>query len=251
MQFDIITIFPKIFSALTEFGITRRAFKQKKYALSIWNPRDFTIDNRRTIDKKPYGGGPGMVMLAKPLQRSLAAARQRQINLGLPMPRVVYLSPQGKPITHQRIMQLAKNTGIILLCGRYRGIDQRLLDSDVDEELSLGDFILSGGELPAMILMDAMIRHLPGVLYDKDIITLEDSFTHGLLDYPYYTRPKIYKNISVPSILLSGHHAYIKKWKRERILEKTAKKRPDLIVQARKNNLLNETDEQFLKNLTI
>lgn len=250
MQFDVITIFPKMFSALTEFGITRRAFEQKKYTLFTWNPRDFTFDNHRSIDGKPYGGGPGMIMLVKPLQISLTAARQRQINLGLPIPRVIYLSPQGKLITHKRIMQLAKNTGIILLCGRYRGIDQRLLDNYVDEELSLGDFILSGGELPAMILMDAIIRQLPGVLYDNSITTFEeDCFTHGLLDYPYYTRPKIYENMLVPSILLSGHHANIKKWQRERILEITAKKRPDLVIKARQNNLLSEIDEQFLNNI--
>ncbi|ASU39642.1 tRNA (guanosine(37)-N1)-methyltransferase TrmD [Herbaspirillum sp. meg3] len=248
MQFDVVTLFPEMFSALTQSGVTRRAYEQKKWALSLWNPRDFTTDNHRTVDDRPYGGGPGMVMLAKPLQQTLAAAKQRQTEMGLPAPRVVYLSPQGKPLTHQRVMQFSQDSGVVLLCGRYEAIDQRLLDSHVDEEISLGDFVLSGGELPAMALMDAVIRQLPGVLNDG-ASAVEDSFANGLLDCPHYTRPEEYEGVAVPPVLMGGHHAEIEKWRRERALEATAKKRPDLIVKARQDGLLTKSDEKFLKSL--
>ncbi|WP_050475936.1 tRNA (guanosine(37)-N1)-methyltransferase TrmD [Herbaspirillum rhizosphaerae] len=248
MQFDVVTLFPEMFSALTQSGVTRRAYEQKKWALSLWNPRDFTTDNHRTVDDRPYGGGPGMVMLAKPLQQTLAAAKQRQTDLGLPAPRVVYLSPQGKPLTHQRVMQFSQDSGVVLLCGRYEAIDQRLLDSHVDEEISLGDFVLSGGELPAMALMDSVIRQLPGVLNDGSS-AVEDSFVNGLLDCPHYTRPEEYEGVAVPPVLMGGHHAEIVKWRRERALEATAKKRPDLIVKARQDGLLTKSDEKFLSSL--
>jgi len=248
MQFDVVTLFPEMFSALTQSGVTRRAYEQKKWALSLWNPRDFTTDNHRTVDDRPYGGGPGMVMLAKPLQQTLAAVKQRQVELGLPAPRVVYLSPQGKPLTHQRVMQFSQDSGVVLLCGRYEAIDQRLLDSHVDEEISLGDFVLSGGELPAMALMDAVIRQLPGVLNDGSS-AVEDSFVNGLLDCPHYTRPEEYEGVAVPPVLMGGHHAEIEKWRRERALEATAKKRPDLIVKARQDGLLTKSDEKFLSSL--
>lgn len=250
MQFDIITLFPKIFLALTQVGITSKAFKEKKYTLSTWNPRDFTTDNHHTIDDRPYGGGPGMVMLAKPLQISLQCAIQHQINLGFSKPRVVYLSPQGQHITHQHIMQFAQEPNIVLLCGRYKAIDQRLLNKQVDEELSIGDFVVSGGELPAMILMDAVIRQLQGVLHTRTS-AIEDSFFNGLLDYPHYTRPAIYEDEPVPAVLLQGNHNKIKNWRRERALEITAKKRPDLLDKARKNSLLSKTDEQFLNNVML
>jgi len=248
MQFDVVTLFPEMFAALTQSGVTRRAFEQKKWGLSLWNPRDFTTDNHRTVDDRPYGGGPGMVMLAKPLQQTLQAARQRQLDLNLAAPRVVYLSPQGKPLTHQRVMQFAEDTGVVLLCGRYEAIDQRLLDRHVDEEISLGDFVLSGGELPAMALMDAVIRQLPGVLNDGSS-AVEDSFVNGLLDCPHYTRPEEYEGVAVPPVLMGGHHAEIVKWRRERALEATAKKRPDLIARARQDGLLSKADEKFLSSL--
>lgn len=248
MQFDVVTLFPEMFVAITQSGITRRAFEQKKCELALWNPRDFTNDNYRTIDDRPYGGGPGMVMLAKPLESAINAAKARQLNQGLPAPRVVYLSPQGRAITHDRVMAITTEPGLVLLCGRYEAVDQRLLDRCVDEEISLGDFVLSGGELPAMALMDAVIRQLPGVLHD-DASAVQDSFVNGLLDCPHYTRPEIYENIGVPAVLMSGHHMEIEKWRRERALEATWRKRPDLIVQAREAGTLSRADEKFLSSL--
>ncbi|HJV86317.1 MAG TPA: tRNA (guanosine(37)-N1)-methyltransferase TrmD [Noviherbaspirillum sp.] len=248
MQFDVVTLFPDMFAAITQSGITRRAFEQKKCALALWNPRDFTIDNYRTIDDRPYGGGPGMVMMAKPLEAAIDAARARQLQQGLPQPRVVYLSPQGRPLTHERVMQLTAEPGLVLLCGRYEAVDQRLLDRCVDEEISLGDFVLSGGELPAMALMDAVIRQLPGVLND-DVSAVEDSFVNGLLDCPHYTRPEVYEGVAVPPVLLGGHHAEIEKWRREQSLLATATKRPDLILKAREAGLLTRADEKFLSSL--
>jgi tRNA (guanine37-N1)-methyltransferase len=245
MQFDVVTLFPEMFAALTQSGVTRRAFEQQRCALSLWNPRDFTSDNHRTVDDRPYGGGPGMVMLAKPLEAAIKAARGRQIQLGLAVPRVVYLSPQGQPLTHQRVMQLTAEPGLVLLCGRYEAVDQRLLDRCVDEEISLGDFVLSGGELPAMALMDAVIRQLPGVLHD-DASAVEDSFVNGLLDCPHYTRPEVYEEMAVPPVLMGGHHAEIEKWRRQCALEATAAKRPDLIAKAREAGLLTRADEKFL-----
>jgi tRNA (guanine37-N1)-methyltransferase len=248
MQFDVVTLFPEMFSALTQSGITRRAFDQQKWSLSLWNPRDFTSDNHRTVDDRPYGGGPGMVMLAKPLEAAISAAKTRQMEQGLAAPRVIYLSPQGRALTHQRVMQLTNEPGLVLLCGRYEAVDQRLLDRCVDEEISLGDFVLSGGELPAMALMDAVIRQLPEVLHD-DASAVEDSFVNGLLDYPHYTRPEVHEGVAVPPVLLGGHHAEIEKWRRARALEATAKKRPDLIATAREAGLLTRADEKFLSSL--
>ena len=248
MQFDVVSLFPEMFAALTQSGVTRRAFEQQRWGLSIWNPRDFTTDNHRTVDDRPYGGGPGMVMLAKPLEAAIGAAKARQTALGLPAPRVIYLSPQGRALSHAKVMQLKQEPGLVLLCGRYEAVDQRLLDRLVDEEISLGDFVLSGGELPAMALMDAVVRQLPGVLGD-DASAVEDSFVNGLLDAPHYTRPETYEGVSVPPVLMGGNHAEIIKWRRQRMLEATAKKRPDLLNKARADGLLTKTDEQFLAGL--
>ncbi|MDC8757405.1 tRNA (guanosine(37)-N1)-methyltransferase TrmD [Janthinobacterium fluminis] len=248
MQFDVVTLFPEMFAALTQSGVTRRAFEQQKCGLSLWNPRDFTSDNHRTVDDRPYGGGPGMVMLAKPLEATLAAARQRQTDLGLAAPRVVFMSPQGRALTHERVMQLKQEPGLVILCGRYEAVDQRLIERCVDEEISLGDFVLSGGELPAMALMDAVIRQLPGVL-NTDASAVEDSFVNGLLDSPHYTRPETYEGMGVPPVLMGGNHAEIEKWRRQRMLEATARKRPDLLAKARGAGLLSRADEQFLSGL--
>ncbi len=248
MQFDVVTLFPEMFAALTQSGVTRRAFEQKKCGLSLWNPRDFTTDNHRTVDDRPYGGGPGMVMMARPLEATITAAKQRQTELGLAAPRVVFMSPQGRPLTHERVTQLKAEPGLVILCGRYEAVDQRLLDRCVDEEISMGDFVLSGGELPAMALMDAVIRLLPGVL-NTEASAIEDSFVNGLLDSPHYTRPETYEGMAVPPVLMGGNHAEIVKWRRQRMLEATAKKRPDLLVSARAAGLLSKTDEQFLASL--
>jgi tRNA (guanine37-N1)-methyltransferase len=248
MQFDVVTLFPEMFAALTQSGVTRRAFEQERWGLSLWNPRDFTTDRHRTVDDRPYGGGPGMVMLARPLEATINAAKERQVAMGLPKPRVVFMSPQGKPLTHERVMQLKDEPGLVVLCGRYEAVDQRLLDRCVDEEISLGDFVLSGGELPAMALMDAVVRQLPGVLGD-DASAVEDSFVNGLLDSPHYTRPEVYEDTPVPPVLLGGNHAEIMKWRRQRMLEATARKRPDLLDKARSAGLLTRADEQFLAGL--
>lgn len=247
MQFDVITLFPEMFAAITQSGVTRRAFEQEKCSITCWNPRDFTVDKHRTVDDRPYGGGPGMVMMVKPLQDAIEAAKLRQTEQGFAAPKVIYLSPQGKPLTHQRVMQLSEYFGLVLLCGRYEAIDQRLIDSCVDEEISLGDFVLSGGELPAMALMDALIRQLPGVLHDEDS-ALQDSFVNGLLDCPHYTRPEVHGDVTVPAVLLGGNHAEIEKWRREQALKATQSKRPDLIAEARIAGLLTKSDEQILSD---
>ncbi|MEW6370451.1 MAG: tRNA (guanosine(37)-N1)-methyltransferase TrmD [Pseudomonadota bacterium] len=250
MQFDVVSLFPEMFAALTQSGVTRRAFEQERWGLKLWNPRDFTQDRHRTVDDRPYGGGPGMVMLAKPLEATINAAKARQVGLGLPAPRVVFMSPQGKPLTHERVMALKDEPGLVILCGRYEAVDQRLLDRVVDEEISLGDFVLSGGELPAMALMDAVVRQLPGVLGD-DASAVEDSFVNGLLDSPHYTRPEVYEGVPVPPVLMGGNHAEIIKWRRQRMLEATAKKRPELLDAARKAGRLTAADEKFLATLSV
>ncbi len=250
MQFDVVSLFPEMFAALTQSGVTRRAFEQERWGLKLWNPRDFTQDRHRTVDDRPYGGGPGMVMLAKPLEATISAAKARQAELGLPAPRVVFMSPQGKPLTHERVMALKDEPGLVILCGRYEAVDQRLLDRVVDEEISLGDFVLSGGELPAMALMDAVVRQLPGVLGD-DASAVEDSFVNGLLDSPHYTRPEVYEGVAVPPVLMGGNHAEITKWRRQRMLEATAKKRPELLDAARKAGRLSAADEKFLATLSV
>lgn len=248
MQFDVVTLFPEMFVALTESGITRRALEQGKWHLTLWNPRDFTNDRHRTVDDRPYGGGPGMVMRAEPLEAAIGAAKARQVGAELALPRVIYLSPQGKPLTHVLVKSLQREAGLILLCGRYEAVDQRLLERCVDDEISLGDFVLSGGELAAMALMDAILRQLPGVLND-DASAVEDSFVNGLLDCPHYTRPENYAGMAVPKVLLGGNHADINKWRRQQMLAATAKKRPDLLVAARSAGTIGRQDERFLDSL--
>ncbi|WP_429497489.1 tRNA (guanosine(37)-N1)-methyltransferase TrmD [Robbsia andropogonis] len=247
MRFDVLTLFPEMFRALTDWGVTSRAVKKGRYALHTWNPRDFTVDSHRTVDDRPYGGGPGMVMLARPLDAAITAAKAAQQAEGRPVPRVVMLSPQGAPLTHKRVTSLAAESGLVLLCGRYEAVDQRLLDRCVDEEISVGDFVLSGGELPAMALMDAVIRLLPGVLGDAQS-AVQDSFVDGLLDCPHYTRPEEYEGVRVPDVLLGGHHAQIVAWRRQRSLSKTRARRPDLIDAARRDGLLSKADEAWLAN---
>lgn len=245
MYFDVISLFPDMFQALTAHGVTGRAWVQKKWHLNLWNPRDFAVGNYRAVDDRPYGGGPGMVMLAKPLEEAVLAAKQHQMGAAGHVPKVVMLSPQGRILNHAKVVALSQTPGVILVCGRYEAVDQRFFDRCVDEELSIGDIVLSGGELPAMALMDAVIRQLPGVLGDPDSAR-EDSFVCGLLDYPHYTRPEVYQDRTVPDVLLSGNHADIKQWRRQQALVNTMVKRPDLISVARQTGLLSQADEDFL-----
>src|SRR5213079_2513105 len=196
IRFDCVTLFPEAFAAVTDSGVTRRALEQGLWSLSLWNPRDFTTDNYRTVDDRPYGGGPGMVMLAEPLERALDALRAAGAG------RVIYLSPQGRRLDHRKVMALAAESALTLLCGRYEGVDERLLRRRIDEELSLGDFVLTGGELAAMAVIDAVVRQLPGALGDEQS-ALEESFADGLLDCPQYTRPEVYQGARVPEELLS------------------------------------------------
>jgi tRNA (guanine37-N1)-methyltransferase len=229
MRFDVVTLFPQMFAAVAESGITSRALQARLWQLATWNPRDFTTDNYRTVDDRPYGGGPGMVMLAEPLAKALDAARAAGGG------RVVYLSPQGGKLDHRKVMQMAKENAITLLCGRYEGVDERLLRARVDEELSLGDFVLSGGELAAMALIDACVRQLPGALGDEQS-ALEESFAAGLLDCPQYTRPEVWPENEagerVPEVLMSGHHENIRRWRLKQALGRTWLRRPELL-QAR------------------
>lgn len=229
---DIITLFPEMFAAIIQSGITRRALEQGHWHANFWNPREFVKDVHRTVDDRPYGGGPGMIMMAAPLESAIIAARARQRSTGVNVSRVIGLSPQGRPLTHQRIMAFAKNAGeegLIILCGRYEGIDERLIERCIDEEISIGDFVLSGGEIPAMALLDAVVRQLPGVLNDA-ASAQEDSFVAGLLDCPHYTRPEEYKGQHVPDVLLSGHHEKIRRWRLMQALGRTWHRRPDLLA---------------------
>ena len=235
IRFDAVTLFPEMFGAITGSGITRRAREAGLWRLRTWNPRDFTSDNYRTVDDRPYGGGPGMVMLAEPLAQALDAAAAEQRAESGERGRVVFLSPQGPRLDHRKVLDLAGQGAVTLLCGRYEGVDERLLRSRVDEELSLGDFVLSGGELAAMALIDAVVRQLPGALGDGQS-AVEESFADGLLDCPQYTRPEAWpgeEGERVPAVLLSGHHEQIRRWRLKQSLARTWKRRPDLLAERR------------------
>ena len=209
LQFDVVTIFPAMFDAVAEAGVISRARVKGIYQLVAWNPRDFAQNAYRTVDDRPYGGGPGMVMMAEPVGRALAAAKQRQKSAGVQHPRVIHLTPQGRLLNHRLVMELAGQQGLVLLAGRYEGVDERVTARDIDDEVSIGDYVLSGGELAAMVLIDCIVRQLPGVLGDAESAT-QDSFVNGLLDCPHYTRPEAYEGQKVPPVLLSGNHADIR-----------------------------------------
>lgn len=246
LRFDVVTIFPEMFAAVRDFGISRRAIERGLWSLQCWNPRDFTADLHRSVDDRPYGGGPGMVMLADPLHQAIADAKAAQCVATGQVGHVVYLSPQGRPLDHPSVMRLAREPALVLLCGRYEGVDQRLIDAEVDEEVSVGDFVVSGGELPAMLLIDAIVRHLPGALNDAES-AVEDSFFSGLLDCPHYTRPDNYAGAQVPAVLMSGNHAEIRRWRLKQALGSTWRKRPDLLAErelSRDENLLLEQFKQ-------
>jgi len=227
IRFDVVTLFPEMFAAVTASGITRKALEAGLWRLQTWNPRDFTTDKYRTVDDRPYGGGPGMVMLAEPLEKALDAAQAAGGG------KVIFLSPQGRKLDHAGVMELAGRSAVTLLCGRYEGIDERLVRRRVEEELSLGDFVLSGGELAAMAVIDAVVRQLPGALGDGQSAA-EESFAAGLLDCPQYTRPETWGaepgGLRVPEVLLSGHHEQIRRWRLKQALGRTWLRRPDLIA---------------------
>ncbi len=222
MKFDVITLFPDMFNALTDFGITGRAVKEGRVDVVYHQPRDYADNKHGNVDDKPYGGGPGMVMQVAPLRAAIQVAKQRN-----PEALVVYLSPQGERLTQAKVAELAQLPGLILLAGRYEGIDQRVIDFDVDRCISVGDYVVSGGELPAMVLMDAIIRLLPGVLGDEQSAEVE-SFQQGLLDHPHYTRPVEIDGQRVPDVLVNGDHAEIARWRKEKRVEQTQRFRPDL-----------------------
>lgn len=227
LAFDVITLFPEMFAAVTQAGISRRALERELWQLRTWNPRDYTQDNYRRVDDRPFGGGPGMVMLPEPLELAMQAAREVRSSQGLATT-VIYLSPQGARLSHARVAGLAQSAGAILLCGRYEGVDERVLSRCVDEEVSLGDFVLSGGEIAALALIDATVRQLPGALNDA-ASAQQDSFVDGLLDCPHYTRPEEYKGMRVPEVLLSGNHEKIRRWRLKQALGRTWQRRPELI----------------------
>lgn len=235
IRIDAITLFPEMFAAVTGYGITRRAMERGLWSLTCWNPRDFTTDVHRTVDDRPYGGGPGMVMLPEPLEKAIDAAREAQASDVGKCGRVVCLSPQGAPLTHARVCELAREPALVLLCGRYEGIDERLILSCVEEEVSLGDFVLSGGEVAAMALIDAVVRQLPGALNDAES-AVRESYVDGLLDCPHFTRPENYKGARVPEVLLSGHHEHIRRWRLKQSLGRTWQRRPELLARRKLTN---------------
>jgi tRNA (guanine37-N1)-methyltransferase len=241
-RFDVITIFPEMFDALADHGITRRALDEKVFELKTWDPRDFTSDNYRRVDDRPYGGGPGMVMLPDPLQACIDAARARQREAGVEVPRVVLMSPQGERLGEELVKELASEPGLVVIAGRYEGIDERLVQRSVDREISIGDYVTSGGELPAMVLIDCIVRRLPGSLNDAGSAT-QDSFSDGLLDWPHYTRPEQWRDAKVPEVLLSGNHAAIARWRRKQALGRTWDRRPELVDEAK----LSREDRQLLE----
>lgn len=228
MKFSIVTLFPDMFKAITESGITSRAVKNGLIELDYVNPRDFTHDVHRTVDDRPYGGGPGMLMLVEPLLASILQAKQNLAAKGIEQAKVIYVSPQGRRFDQHAARAFSEQPGMIFLCGRYEGIDERVIELAVDEEWSIGDYVLSGGELPVMAMIDATARLLPGVLGHKDSAS-EDSFFEGLLDCPHYTRPEDYQGRVVPPVLLSGNHAAIRRWRLKQSLGRTWQRRPDLL----------------------
>ncbi|MBL4819919.1 MAG: tRNA (guanosine(37)-N1)-methyltransferase TrmD [Gammaproteobacteria bacterium] len=258
MHIGVVTLFPQMFEAVTEYGITGRAIKAERVKLNYWNPRDFTTDKHRTVDDKPFGGGPGMLMKTEPLQLAIRAARQslevaggnndlasNDLTKSNARAKVIYLSPQGKKLEQSGIEQLSCSSALVMVCGRYQGIDERLLEAEIDEEWSLGDFVISGGELAAMVLIDALTRLQPGALGGEDSAGL-DSFSQGLLHCPQYTRPQTVADMIVPEALLSGDHERIRVWRLKQSLGTTWKKRPDLLKKMNLNAEQRTLLEEFI-----
>lgn len=254
MRFDVITLFPELFAPHLSHGITRRAFASDRVDVRLWPLRDHADGNYRRVDDRPFGGGPGMVMLAEPLQRALDAVFADRVGAGAgEAPAVVHFTPTGRTLTQELVQSIAQGPGAVLLCGRYEGIDQRFIDRHATLEISLGDFVLSGGELPALVLLDAVARLQHGVL--KAPSHLQDSFSDGLLEGPQYSRPEVWStaagDVGVPPVLLSGHHGDIATWRRLQSLELTARRRPDLIAAARAAGRLSAADERHLASLGL
>jgi tRNA (guanine37-N1)-methyltransferase len=232
MRIDVVTLFPELVDHAARFGVTGRALERGLWQLATWNPRDFATDSYRTVDDRPYGGGPGMVMLAEPLAKAVAAARMAQKAAGYGESRTIHMTPAGAPLTHRRVADLAAAadaTAYVVVAGRYEGVDERFVASEVDEEIAVGEFVVSGGELPALMLVDAVVRQRPGVLNDAES-AVQDSFVAGLLDCPHYTRPERYLGVAVPDVLLSGHHADIRRWRLMQALGRTQERRPGLLA---------------------
>lgn len=244
MRIDVLTLFPAMFEALTDYGVSGRAVERQLLQLKFWNPRDFATDRHRTVDDRPYGGGPGMVMQYQPLHDALASARGDSSTAA----RVIYLSPQGRRLDQGYASELARSERLILIAGRYEGIDERFLQQHVDEEISIGDYVLSGGELPAMVLIDALTRLLPGALGHEDSAQ-QDSFSAGLLDHPHFTRPEVIGEQAVPAVLLSGDHAAIERWRLKQALGRTWLRRPELLTSMdltlEQEKLLQEFIEEY------
>ncbi len=234
MKIGVVTLFPEMFQAITDYGVTGRGCKQEKLSVQTINPRDYTHDRHRTVDDRPYGGGPGMLMKVEPLRAAIAAAREQVATDGI-KPKVVYLSPQGRKLDQRGVEELALVPNMVLVCGRYEGIDERVIEAEVDEEWSLGDFILSGGELAAMVLIDSVARLQPGVL-GHELSAEQDSFSDDLLDCPHYTRPEILDGVQVPDVLLSGNHEKIRQWRLKQSLMRTWLRRPDLLQDRESTN---------------
>jgi len=250
VRFDVITLFPELFAPHQTSGVTRRAYDSGAIELRLWPLREHADDAYRRVDDRPFGGGPGMVMLAEPLQRALAAVRAARGDDRAPL---VHFTPTGRPLTQSLVREFAHGQGAVLLCARYEGVDQRFIDAHVDLEISLGDYVLSGGELPALVLLDAVARLQPGVLSEPS--HQADSFSDGLLEGPHYSRPETLDTaagpVSVPKVLLSGHHGDIARWRREQALRITAQRRPDLIARARAEGRLDASDEAYLRTLRL
>jgi tRNA (guanine37-N1)-methyltransferase len=248
MRFDVITLFPELFEPFLKLGVTRRAYDSKQVDVRLWPLREHGEGAHQRVDDRPFGGGPGMVLLAEPLQRALAAVKADR---GEAAPAVIHFTPTGRRIDQSLVREIAVGPGAVLLCGRYEGIDQRFVDRHVTLELSLGDFVLSGGELPALALLDAVARLQPGVLGDEQSAEQDSFGDDGLLDCPHYSRPEVLDGQGVPPVLMSGHHAQIERWRRERSLELTARRRPELIAAARAAGCLSKADEAFLTGLGL
>ena len=248
MRIDVVSLFPHMFDALTQDGITGRAIERGLLQLAVTNPRDCTTDRHQTVDDRPYGGGPGMVMMLPPLRDAINATREAQQNLGCGESKVIYMSPQGRRLDQRLATELSQVPSLILVAGRYEGVDERLIESQIDEEISIGDYVLSGGELAAMVVIDAVTRLLPDALGHKDSAQ-QDSFVDGLLDYPHYTRPEAVDEMTVPEVLRSGNHQLIARWRQQQALGRTWLRRPDLLEGVELNDEQRQLLDEFIQQL--